>query len=230
MNSVYFVNLIHRVIDSDFRNAYAAQWMGISERKKRQKAELRETILAAARRIFAKEGADGMTMRRIAEAIEYSPGTIYLYFANREEIALVLVREGFEKLLAAFAPALGIVDPVARLRALGQAYIAFGLTDPQAYKLIFMVDAKFVSSVLEPARGEPADDPAQRAFAVLAGTIAEAVAGGAFRAIDPARAAEALWSALHGVLSLAIVCPNALTDARAVGDVVRETMLTGFRA
>jgi AcrR family transcriptional regulator len=203
--------------------------MGISERKERQRAELRETILAAARRIFTQEGAGGLTMRRIAEAIEYSPGTIYLYFANREEIALVLVREGFEKLLAALAPAVAIADPLERLRALGHAYVEFGLADPQTYKLVFMVDAKFVYAVLGPDGGKPADDPGQRAFDLLAAAIGEAVAAGVFRPIDPARAADALWAALHGVVSLAITCPNALVDARAVGDVVGETMLAGFR-
>ncbi len=203
--------------------------MGISERRERQKSELRSAILAAARRIFAEEGAGGLTMRRIADAIEYSPGTLYLYFANREEIALVLVREGFEKLLAAFAPALAIADPVERLRALGRAYVDFGLADPQTYKLIFMVDAKFLYAVLGAADGDPAGDPGQRAFDLLAATVGEAVARGDFRPIDPARAADALWAALHGVVSLAITCPNALADPRTVADVVGETMLAGFR-
>jgi AcrR family transcriptional regulator len=203
--------------------------MGISERRERQKSELRSAILAAARRIFAEEGADALTMRRIADAVEYSPGTLYLYFANREEIALVLVREGFEKLLAAFAPALTIADPVERFGALGRAYVDFGLTDPQTYKLIFMVDAKFVYAVLGPAN-EPADAPGQRAFDLLAATAGEAVARGDFRPIDPACAADALWAALHGVVSLAITCPNTLADPRAVAEVVGETMLAGFRA
>jgi AcrR family transcriptional regulator len=204
--------------------------MGITERRERQKAELRDTILAAARRIFSEEGAHGLTMRRIAEAIEYSPGTIYLYFSNREEIALVLVREGFEKLLAAFAPAAAIADPVERIRALGRAYIDFGLADRQTYKLIFMVDAKFVSAVLGSAGGEAPDDPGQRAFDLLAAAVGEAVSRGDFRPIDPARAADALWAALHGVLSLAITCPDTLVDPQAVGDLVGDTLLAGFRA
>ncbi len=203
--------------------------MGTSERRERQKAALRDTILAAARRTFAEEGAAGLTMRRIADAIEYSPGTLYLYFANREEIALVLVREGFEKLLAAFAPALTVADPVERLRALGRAYVDFGLDDPQTYELIFMVDAKFVYAVLGSAEPNPAGEPGQRAFDLLAATVAEAVAQGEFRPVDPARAADALWASLHGVVSLSITCPGTLPDPRTVADLVCEALLAGFR-
>jgi AcrR family transcriptional regulator len=206
--------------------------MGIAERKERQKAELRDLILAAARMIFAEEGAAALTMRRIAEVIEYSPGTIYLYFANREEIALQLVREGFEKLLAAFGPALAIADPVERLRAFGQAYLAFGLAEPQSYKLIFMEDAKFAYSVLEPSAlepSEPDDDPGQRAFELLSSTIRAAVASGQFKPVDSEQAADAIWAALHGVLSLSITCPNSIGDVMTVGTLLSDTLIAGLR-
>ena len=58
--------------------------MGIVERKERQKAELREQILDAARAIVLAEGFDALSMRKIADAIEYSPATIYLHFASRD--------------------------------------------------------------------------------------------------------------------------------------------------
>jgi AcrR family transcriptional regulator len=204
--------------------------MGIAQRKERQKAELRDLILAAARRIFAREGAAALTMRRIAEAIEYSPGTIYLHFANREEIALLLVREGFEKLLAAFGPASTVADPVERLRALGRAYLGFGLADAQTYKLIFMEDAKFVSSVLAPENRAALDDPSQRAFDLLASTIAAAVASGQFKPVDSERAADAIWAALHGVLSLKITCADAIGDLMIVGTLLCDTLISGWRA
>jgi AcrR family transcriptional regulator len=128
--------------------------MGIAERKERQKAELRDTILAAARRIFLAEGPQALTMRRIAEAIEYSPGTIYLYFTSREDIALHLVREGFEKLVAVLAPVVAAeADPVERIRAIGAAYIDFGISDPATYQLVFMEDAKYLAAAL----GSPSD-------------------------------------------------------------------------
>jgi AcrR family transcriptional regulator len=211
--------------------------MGISERKERQKAELRDAILAAARRIFAEEGADALTMRRIADAIEYSPGTLYLYFSSREEIAMQLVAEGFQKLLEQIGPAVAIEDPVERLRAIGRAYVAFGLADPQTYKLIFMQDPKYVYSVLSPdatgAAPETPPDPGrsgQQAFESIASAISAAVAAGQFKAVDPQRAAEAFWAALHGVVSLHITCPKMIPDAASTASLLQDLLVAGSRS
>jgi AcrR family transcriptional regulator len=202
--------------------------MGISERKERQRAELRDTILAAARRIFFEEGAEALTMRRIADAIEYSPGTIYLYFANREEIAMQLVAEGYEQLLRALGPALTIDDPVERLRAIGRAYLAFGLADPQTYKLIFMQNAKYVYSVLAPEGGADPAQPGQRAFDVLVSTVREAIARGIFKPVNAERAAEAIWASLHGVLSLQITCPMMIADVASVSTILEDALVAGL--
>jgi len=208
--------------------------MGVAERRERQKAELRAVILAAARRIFIEEGAEALTMRRIADAVEYSPGTIYLYFESREAIAIQLVREGFEQLVAAIGPvAAATADPVDRIRAIGAAYIEFGITDPETYKLIFMEDAKYVYAAMAPSVGrEPcaADEPGERAFGVLAQSVAEAVERGLFRPIDADRTAEALWAGLHGALSLHITCPMMMPEVRTVARIVQDSMLAGLRA
>ena len=94
---------------------YDAPTMGITERKERQKAEMRDLILEAALRIIRDEGFAALTMRKIAEAIEYSPATIYLHFASRDDIALALVADGFAKLVAHMAPALHEEDLLARV-------------------------------------------------------------------------------------------------------------------
>jgi AcrR family transcriptional regulator len=204
--------------------------MGISERRERQKAELRDTILAAARRIFAAEGAEALTMRRIAEAIEYSPGTLYLYFSSREEIAMQLVSEGFKKLLASVEPALAIDDPIERLRAIGRAYVAFGVSDPQTYKLIFMQDPKYVYSVLAPGDAADPGRSGQQAFDVMASAIRAAVACGWFKPVDPLRAAEAFWAALHGVVSLYITCPKMIPDVASTAALLEDILVAGSRA
>lgn len=204
--------------------------MGIAERREREKAELRDTILAAARRIFLEEGPQALTMRRIADAIEYSPGTIYLYFESREQIALQLVREGFEKLVAALGPAVsGVEDPVERIRAIGNAYTEFGLNDSETYKLIFMEDAKYVYAVLNPESGDGELEPGDRAFDFIATAVAQAVERGAFKPVEPQLAAEALWAGLHGALSLHITCPAMISDIRALAVLVQDAMIAGLR-
>jgi AcrR family transcriptional regulator len=205
--------------------------MGIAERREREKAALRDTILAAARRILLEEGPAALTMRRIADAIEYSPGTIYLYFESREDIALQLVREGFEKLVAALEPAVsGVADPVERIRAIGTAYIEFGLNDPETYKLIFMENAKYVYAVLSPGIRDGEIEAGDRAFDFIALAVAQAVECGAFRPVEPRLAAESLWAGLHGALSLHITCPAMISDIRALTALVQDSMIAGMRA
>ena len=125
--------------------------MGVAQRREREKAELREQILKAARAIVLKEGFEGLSMRKIAQAIEYSPATIYMHFQCREEIARQLTREAFGELLAYFAPLTSIKDPMERVRAFGKAYIEFGLTRPESYRLCFMTNQD-LSSEIFPAK------------------------------------------------------------------------------
>ncbi|NKJ45275.1 TetR family transcriptional regulator [Burkholderia sp. SG-MS1] len=122
--------------------------MGIAERKSRQKQALRERILDAARRIVMGEGFAALSMRKIADAIEYSPATLYLHFASRDEIAHALCAEGYAQLLQTFVPLAGIVDPAERLKALGRAYVAFGVTHRETYRLIFMEDQSYMGAAL----------------------------------------------------------------------------------
>jgi AcrR family transcriptional regulator len=120
--------------------------MGIAERKNRQKQALRERILDAARRIVMREGFAALSMRKIADAIEYSPATLYLHFASRDEIAHALCEEGFAQLLRMLEPLAAIVDPADRLKAFGRAYVAFGIEHPQTYRLIFMEDPSYTGA------------------------------------------------------------------------------------
>ena len=72
--------------------------MGIFERKERDKQGMRKLILDSAMSLFLEEGFGNVSIRRIAESIEYSPATIYLYFRDKDEILFALHNEGFEEL------------------------------------------------------------------------------------------------------------------------------------
>ena len=137
--------------------------MGTAQRRERERTELRERILDAARDIVKREGFGALTIRKIADAIEYAPGTLYLYFENRDAIARELSFEGFRKLLEAFASAATHVDPLARLEAIGRAYVTFGMKNAETYRLIFMEDPQLTTAVFKFA----GDDPGQRAYRAL---------------------------------------------------------------
>ncbi|HYZ16591.1 MAG TPA: TetR/AcrR family transcriptional regulator [Candidatus Acidoferrum sp.] len=182
--------------------------MGITERKERQRAELREQILAAARAIVFEEGFEALTMRKIADAIEYSPATIYLHFENREAIGRQLCAEAFEKLLSYFAPVRAIADPAERLRAMGRAYARFAFENPEWYKLIFMTDEKYLAEIF--GERQYHEEGGQRAFDLVVDTVREGIASGSIAEQDPVLLAEAVWSGVHGVVSLQLTCAKVL--------------------
>jgi AcrR family transcriptional regulator len=183
--------------------------MGITERKARQKADLRARILEASRAIVLADGFAGLTMRKIAQAIEYSPGTLYLHFEGRDAIAHELCIGGFRDLVAALTPAAAVPEPRARLEALARAYIRFGLEGPETYRLIFMEDPTIVKAIYErPEAGGP-DDPGAQAYRLLAAGFFELQAAGRLKpAADPMVLTDAFWSSLHGVVSLKLTCPG----------------------
>lgn len=181
------------------------------QRREREKAEFRDLVLKAARKIVLREGFDGLSMRKIADAIEYAPGTIYLYFESREAIAHELCRQGFAQLLAALSPAAAIADPEERLRDVGIRYVEFGLKNAETYRLIFMEDAKYADAIFK-SDGE--NDPGDLALGLLVQAFAELQAQGRIRSTaSPQTLAEAFWAMGHGIVSLKITCHEFPTSS-----------------
>ncbi|ACD16149.1 transcriptional regulator, TetR family [Paraburkholderia phytofirmans PsJN] len=188
--------------------------MGIAERKNRQKQALRERILDAARRIVMREGFAALSMRKIADAIEYSPATLYLHFASRDEIAQALCAEGYAQLLETFVPLAGIADPAERLKALGRAYVAFGVAHPETYRLIFMEDPSYTGAALGGAvKGKAVADPANAGAASGAAATSEDTGASA---ADEASSETAATEADPGEAALHIMI-SALDELKAAG-------------
>ena len=112
--------------------------MGITERREREREEVRQKILDAARELFESEGYDNVTMRRIAEAIEYSPTTIYLHFEDKDDLVRALCNEDFGRLLEALSLIPPAPDPVEPIRQLGRAYVGFAVDNPNHFRFMFM--------------------------------------------------------------------------------------------
>lgn len=174
--------------------------MGITERREREKEEIRHRILDAARELFAAEGYEKVTMRRIAEVIEYSPTTIYLHFEDKDDLVTALCHEDFARLLEAMRAAPVPDDPVETIRQLGRAYCAFALRHPNQYRFMFMTPV---------GKEERLEDgnPGELSFGHLLEAVKRAVAAGRLRAIDPVTAAQVLWMGVHGVASALITLP-----------------------
>ena len=178
--------------------------MGAKERREREKSEIRDKILDAARELFSQEGYDGVSMRKVAEKIEYSPTAIYLHFADKEELFHELCQEDFGRLAATLNEATLSPDPIARIEQIGRTYIEFGLRHPNHYKLMFMT--AHPPADLDESDHEIKGNPERDAYAFLMQTITEAMHAGRFRndLKDPELIAQTLWGAVHGVISLHI--------------------------
>src|SRR5947209_18721130 len=111
--------------------------MGIKQRREREKQEVRQGIRTAAPEIARQEGWQSVTIRKVAERIEYSPPTINKYFENKEDILLELLREGFRQLSAALRRAWeSTEDPEQRLMNIVETYWQFPMSQPEVYRVM----------------------------------------------------------------------------------------------
>jgi len=178
--------------------------MGVKERREREKSETRDKILDAARELFVTEGYEGVSMRKVAERIEYSPTAIYVHFADKEELFRELCHQDYARLAEVFQSSVMSTDPVERLKQIGQIYIEFGIRNPNHYKFMFMT-ATPVHAPNEIDR-EIMGNPEKDAYAFLKWAVQQAIDAGRFRVDlrDAEVISQTLWASVHGVISLQI--------------------------
>lgn len=178
--------------------------MGTKERREREKLETRDKILDAARELFLAEGYDGVSMRQVAERIEYSPTAIYVHFADKQQLFRELCHADYARLAGVFQEFAKWPDPVERIRRTGAAYIEFGRRFPNHYKLMFMTS--HLHAELDEQDCQLKGNPEVDAYAFLKRSVQEAIDAGLFRdeLKDAELLSETLWAAVHGVISLEI--------------------------
>jgi len=173
--------------------------MGIAERKEKQKIEIRKSILDASMQLFVKEGFENVSIRRIAEIIEYSPTTIYLYFKDKDEIFFHLHEMGFQKLLELNKNLDEIHNPLLRLHKMGENYIQFGIENPEYYDLMF-IQKEPMQKLTEMGCDWKNGDAA---LTRLKNTLIECMDKGYIAKTDPTVLSLSIWSTVHGLVSLA---------------------------
>jgi AcrR family transcriptional regulator len=193
--------------------------MGVKERREREKSETRDKILDAARELFVSEGYEGVSMRKVAQKIEYSPTAIYVHFADKNELFHELCREDFARLQEVVAIAEMPTNPVERLREIGRNYVRFGVQFPNHYVFMFMTRHPEHEPDEEDKqiRGNPEVD----AYALLKWAVESAIKAGCFREElqDAELVSQTLWAAVHGVVSLNIAkCKDPWVDWRPLQD------------
>jgi AcrR family transcriptional regulator len=174
--------------------------MGIVTRKEKQKQEVRSLILEESMKLFVEEGFSKVSVRKIAERVQYSPTTLYLYFKDKNEILFYCCESGFKKMLE-HNIALGLIsDPIERLHQMGVNYLNFGLENPEYYDLMFIQEAP-MSALIDMGAGWSSGDQALEALKMI---VQDAMDKGVLVPAKVETVAMAVWSMVHGLVSLAI--------------------------
>ncbi len=158
---------------------------------------MRRLILDAAKKIFLEKGYEQASIRNIAEEIEYSPGTIYLYFKEKDEIFHEIHEEGFRKLLEYMSPLQFVADPFERLKAMGRVYIDFAMNNKDFYDLMFIMQAP-MNFEEKPGCWEMGEN----ALNGLKNVLRDCQAAGRFVGKDVEFLSFMIWSAMHGMSAL----------------------------
>ena len=178
--------------------------MGVKERRAREKELLRQQILSAARELFVDEGYENVSMRKIANKIEYSPTTIYLHFKDKADLLDSVCQETLLNLLNTLEELKrDMSDPIETLRKSGKVYVEFGLKYPQDYKLTFVIRPQFQKGL-----GLQEGSVGEKVFNYLRTMVSECIRQKMFRQMDVETTGQVLWAAVHGVTLLLIDFPD----------------------
>ncbi len=173
--------------------------MGITDRKLRQKEEVRASILDTAWEMVVTEGWASFSIRKVADAIEYSVPVIYSHFENKDAILLEFNRKGFQLLAEALIQAKqDLTDPAEQIRFMGRAYWKFAFENKEYYQLMFGLGIPTCETATKiPAMQEFTD--------TIIGSIVAMVEPGKKPAFDPWLKYKSFWSMLHGLVSINMV-------------------------
>ena len=196
--------------------------MGVQERRTRQKESIREEILDAARALFVKDGYEHVSIRKIADRIEYSPGTIYLYFHDKAEILDRICEETFARLAQRMhAINADPSNPLDGLKRGLRTYIQFGIDNPHHYIVAF-VQAKQIPRDHQPKAGA-------RCFDNLRAAVKRCVEAGQLNCEDVEEISQALWAGAHGVTTLLITSSFPFIEQNRLVDRVVHILIEGIR-
>ncbi len=175
---------------------------------------------------------EAVSVRAIADAVGVSPPSLYLHFADKDELFWAVCQRRFADFEAVLRDARDAAgeDPLDRLLAMGRAYVRYGAERAEHYEIIFGPKAQAVvgDRSLEDSAG-------MRAFGMLVETVQAGIASGALRDADPWMTSMTIWSAVHGAV-MVLLSKDALSDqfplpdAEALGEHVCHTIMHGLAA
>lgn len=181
--------------------------MGIAERRLRQKGEMRQNILNAAWQLVQTDGWSALSIRKIADAIEYSVPVIYHHFDNKDAILLAFTREGFRLLTERVAEAQKQApQPARQLELIAHAYWDFAFSNPEYYQLMFGLGIPTCETVNTIAEVKGFTD-------IILEVVQQAMARSHRPEADHWLKFRTYWSILHGLVSIRMISNQPKADA-----------------
>jgi AcrR family transcriptional regulator len=196
----------------------------VQKRRERYRSELRAEILSAARGLIGEEAYDGLTLRKLAQRMEFSPMALYAYFADKQALLTALALEGLEK-LAKRLDSMGRRDPLAALRKVLLEYIAYAEENPIEYRILFL-SVEPLAELKKTRQDLQEGNPAFRVlFRCVEGCINARVLQG-----DAFAVSTVLWTGIHGAAAILITQQNFPFGSRQrYAEEVVATLLTGVQ-
>jgi AcrR family transcriptional regulator len=206
-------------------------------RRERERAEMTERIMDVAREMFVRDGYEAVTLRKIADAIEYSQGAIYQYFKDKQALVQAIIRRDSDDLRAYLLECVSLDNPIEQLVEMARRYAIWGVKHPNHYRLMMVPPPAWVDQDRELHEHDHTrlEEQVLRALNVM---VREAMDRGLFQDQydDPALIAATLWAGINGVVLLEITVSGEKrailggkdTPFEARFETLKKVFLTGF--
>lgn len=226
INNEHLLNTVYYICSVKIR------YVGIAERKEREKQDIKDLILFKAKEIMSKDGQEGLSIRKIANEIEYSPATIYLHFKDKDEILFQMMNKGFSLMTESMGDIFQIADPLERIYQIGKRYIAFGVKHWDWYDLMFN-SPKPMNHI---ERCEVQWGAGQTMYEFIVFTCGQIIQKLDKPKLEEKSLALQLWATVHGLVNLSstqrlcVVEENAHSDddKQRIIDLALDSMMVGL--
>lgn len=194
--------------------------MSIVERRRREKEALSSRILTTAWQIVKDEGWQSLSIRKIADAVEYSVPVIYDYFENKEAILLEFGKQGFELVIKKLKAARNTSpDPAEQLKAIANAYWNFAFKNKEYYQLMWGLSI--------PCCEMDKCIPERSVFKdLIMEPMTAIIEKGKNKNVQACIKYHTFWSILHGLISIKMVAPPG--DTEELNKLVLDDAIAGF--
>ena len=201
--------------------------MDVREKRAANKEEFRREILGAARELFINEGYEKFSMRKLADKIEYSPPTIYLYFKDKDDLLFAICEEVAGRFFTDLTDIkTAHADPLESLRQVLLYLIEFGFNHPDEYKVLFLTGA-YVYGTLDEFTAK--ESMARNSYFVFRGIVENCIVTGKLLEIDIDVLTQVLTAATRGLALTLRLTAYPWIDRNVLAHTLVEGLLRGYR-